>query len=283
MPKPQFVNNPPSVAIIYFTFDRLAYTKKSLKALLRNTRYPFELHIVDNGSGDGTPEYLRAMRDKHPDIIKSLTLNHENRGLAAPTNEFWQNTDTDLVGKVDNDTLVPEGWLTRLARAHMRTDRIGTLGAFHFMPEDVESALLEKRRLEIDGVELMPDTHISGCCYLMKRRVQRETGLITVYPNRRILGFPEYQERIRRAGYVNGYLLPLLFVESMDDPRSKHCLLNGPYLDYARPLWRERGVLLADSSIALAWLKRDAKRMMTGKSLADAEGHIQDSSKDKSE
>ncbi len=265
------LKRPPTVALVYFTCNRLDYTKLSLKALLERTHYPFELHIVDNGSTDTTCEYLLEQRELHPEVIRSITFNETNRGLAAPTSEFWERADADLVGKVDNDTIVCDGWLTRLVEAHLKSERMGVIGGFHFRSDDVNHELLEDRIVEVDGVKLLRDHHIGGCCYLMKREVQNLLGPIIVQGGKKIMGWTEYQHALDASGYLNGYLYPLLFVDHMDDPRSPNCLLQSNYLDYAKTVWKERKIQVEDERIVSEWIRRDARRAMTGESLRQAE------------
>lgn len=64
------------VSIILLTYNRLEYTKTCIKSIYDNLDMEFELVIVDNGSSDGTIEYLKEnFKDK--DNIK-LIFNEEN-------------------------------------------------------------------------------------------------------------------------------------------------------------------------------------------------------------
>ena len=125
----------PIVNILFLTYDRLEYTQKAIARLLKSTNYPFNLYIVDNHSTDGTVNWLREIENEYPNI-REIIYNAENRGLAAPTNDFWKRVDSDLVGKIDNDTLVPDGWLERLVDAHQKSKKLGVVGGWHYRPED---------------------------------------------------------------------------------------------------------------------------------------------------
>ncbi len=46
------------VNICMVTFNRLEFTKQALTALFQHTCFPHVITVVDNGSTDGTPEYL---------------------------------------------------------------------------------------------------------------------------------------------------------------------------------------------------------------------------------
>jgi len=159
----------PSVAILMFTYNRLEYTQEALHTLMRNTRYPFDLYIIDNHSTDGTREWLEAVRLEYPDRIKDIRYNSTNEGLPGPTNDFWSRVDSELIGKVDNDTLVPTGWLERLVEAHQKISELAVIGGYHFRSEDFDDKSARSKLYEHDGIKILPDAHIGGCCYLMKK------------------------------------------------------------------------------------------------------------------
>lgn len=96
------------VPVLFTTYDRLEYTKLSLDALLKSDCGP--IFIVDNGSTDGTKEWLIQAQRQNYDKIK-LTFNDKNRGVAGAMNQFISENDFKFLAKVDNDTIVPEDWL----------------------------------------------------------------------------------------------------------------------------------------------------------------------------
>ncbi len=51
------------VSIIILAHNQLEYTKKCLDSIFKYTNEPFQLIIVDNGSTDGTAEYLNGVRE----------------------------------------------------------------------------------------------------------------------------------------------------------------------------------------------------------------------------
>jgi len=73
--------------------------------------YPFELIVVDNGSTDGTVEYLKLMKDLN--YVHHLVLNGENKGIAIPKQQGLEiakkivGKDDKYVVLTDNDIVVP--------------------------------------------------------------------------------------------------------------------------------------------------------------------------------
>ncbi len=113
-------------SIIVVTYNNLALTRLCLESILRNTDYPnYEVIVIDNNSSDQTPDYLRRVAAQHPQI--QIILNPDNRGFAAANNQGIERSTGDRFVLLNNDTVVPPGWLTRLLR-HLDDPAIGMVG-----------------------------------------------------------------------------------------------------------------------------------------------------------
>jgi len=95
------------VPIIYLTFNRLNYTMHSLGSIINNIILPTEIIVIDNGSTDGTVEFLKLMKDKGH--IQTLILNDENKGIAEAKNQGLQviKSKSKYIVITDNDIVVP--------------------------------------------------------------------------------------------------------------------------------------------------------------------------------
>jgi len=105
------------------TYNRLKLTQKTFDNLFITTDYPFYLIIVDNGSQDGTIQYLEELI-KNESKFKNNNLyfqgfitkfNQNNRGIAVGRNQALQLADklqTEWLSTIDNDIELPQGWLT---------------------------------------------------------------------------------------------------------------------------------------------------------------------------
>ncbi len=113
-------------SIIVVTYNNLALTRLCLESIVRNTDYPnYEVIVVDNNSSDQSPEYLRHLAGQHSHI--QIILNAENRGFAAANNQGIERSTGDRFVLLNNDTVVPPGWLSRLLR-HLDDPAIGMVG-----------------------------------------------------------------------------------------------------------------------------------------------------------
>ena len=55
-------------SIIILVYNQLEYTQKCLDSIFRHTREPFELITIDNGSADGTADYLNGVKEGRVEV-----------------------------------------------------------------------------------------------------------------------------------------------------------------------------------------------------------------------
>jgi polysaccharide pyruvyl transferase CsaB len=110
----------PPVSVVVITYDGLDLTKACLRSLLSAETWPrLEVIVVDNGSSDGTPAFLEELAGT--DARVKTILNATNRGFAAANNQGIAASAGEIVVLLNNDTVVPQGLLGRLA-AHLQRD-----------------------------------------------------------------------------------------------------------------------------------------------------------------
>lgn len=115
------------VTIIVLTWNGLGYTHRCLDSIRAYTQHPqYKILLVDNGSSDGTAEYLRARTDVE------VIFNTENVGFARANNQALARVPADHdVVLLNNDTEIPPdqgAWLTRLQETAYSAPDIGIVG-----------------------------------------------------------------------------------------------------------------------------------------------------------
>ncbi|HJT36518.1 MAG TPA: glycosyltransferase [Pirellulales bacterium] len=98
-------------SIVIVTHNEVGCTRACLASIRFVTDEAYELIVVDNGSTDGTVEYLRSC----PDV--KLIENRDNRGFPAAANQGIAASQGRQVLLLNNDVLVTTGWLRRMLQA----------------------------------------------------------------------------------------------------------------------------------------------------------------------
>ena len=247
----------PNVHILFLTFNRLYYTQKTLPALLESSdTASYQIRIVDNGSTDGTVEYLQKL--SHPQI-ETVIYNNKNEGLVKPTKQFWKESNAEFVGKIDNDILVPKGWIEKLVEAHHKIPELGVVGFCHFRKEDFNQNIVKSKIYKKNGIHLRRQPWIGGNYILKREMVMKIMGYRQsrkLFQNRILYGFNKYQEKLAQNGYLNGYLCnkekELFYWDHLDDPRHSYFYMNEEY-------YKVRNMSKSD---IINWYKKDAEQLL---------------------
>lgn len=113
------------IAIVILTWNGLELTRRCLTSL-QLTMLPenVDVIVVDNGSSDGTPEYVRDL----PKV--TLIENGKNLGYAKAVNIGIRAADADAdIVLLNNDVeLIEPDWLERLATTADSDSKLGVLG-----------------------------------------------------------------------------------------------------------------------------------------------------------
>lgn len=133
---------PLRVAVYTLTMNRLEYTKQMAKALEETAGYPFDWYVIDQGSTDGTQEWIKSLTRDRDSGAKSAgaqirnwreklryRLYEHNVGLARGWNNIVEfikaEGQYDIIVKVDNDAeLMTTGWLKAMIDIYERNRKV---------------------------------------------------------------------------------------------------------------------------------------------------------------
>ncbi|MFN6069044.1 MAG: glycosyltransferase family 2 protein, partial [Pseudanabaena sp.] len=113
-------------SIIIPTYNRLPILQKCLQAMeAQDFIEPYEIVVVDDGSTDGTVEFLQSRRTKFPHV-RLFQQNHE--GAAIARNTGIDVASGDIIVFIDSDLVVTPVFLASHAKALAGSDRAFTYG-----------------------------------------------------------------------------------------------------------------------------------------------------------
>ncbi len=101
----------PKVSVIIVNFNGLHWLKKLLPDVKNQTYKNIEVYLVDNGSTDGTLEYLL----KNFPFIKLIPLT-TNLGFAKANNIGFSESTGSLVVLLNNDTRIPKNYIENFVK-----------------------------------------------------------------------------------------------------------------------------------------------------------------------
>lgn len=186
-------------SIITLTFNKLNYTRKCMESVLATTGADYEVIAVDNGSTDGTQDYLRqAAADFAKKGMELRTiLNMANVGSPAGRNQAMKVARGEHFVFMDNDVMVKDAdWLVKL-RAAMDADAKTAIAGpkiiYPFPPHLIQCAgvaISRTGRVQFrgrgepnDAAEFNQPKFVQcliSACFMLKRALYEEIGEMDV-------------------------------------------------------------------------------------------------------
>lgn len=168
--------------LVIVTFNSASTIGRCLNCIQAHTPSPYTIIVVDNGSTDGTIEYVRNRN--HVVLIE----NGDNKGYASAVNRGMLSGTSETIVVMNPDVFVTSGWLSplhnllweeeknavvapKLINSHNQLVGVGTnwdWSAPYFMSPN-EPGLLQETRTCLA---------INGACFLLKRPLLDTLGLL---------------------------------------------------------------------------------------------------------
>jgi GT2 family glycosyltransferase len=181
------VEQSPLASIVIVNWNGLRWLRQLLPSLREQSFRDFEIVVVDNGSSDGSLEFLRQA---HPEVL-AVPLK-ENTGFAAGSNAGIRASRGKYVVLLNNDTRPERGWLGELVRSAEADASVGMCAPLILDADRVD--LLDSAGIAVswDGFsrqmrhgEPAPDDlpaqeclAPSGCSGLYRREMLDQIGLL---------------------------------------------------------------------------------------------------------
>lgn len=180
----------PKVSIIIPNWNGKKFLIDCLESLFKIDYSDYQIIVVDNGSIDGSVEFIKEEFSK-----VFLIENKKNFGFAAACNQGIKRAiadGADYVLLLNNDTVVSRDFLEKMIVAGEKDKKVGIVGAkiYYFdQPQKIWFAggdfvwwrvsgkhrfWQKQEKRELKGI--MPSDFITGCAMLIKKQVFEDIG-----------------------------------------------------------------------------------------------------------
>ena len=123
-----------AVSVVVPSYNHAQFVKATLSSIMKQTRRPAELLVIDDGSSDESPRIIERVLSDCPFACEFIT--RENRGLCATLNEGLQRTGGEYFAYLGSDDLwLPEFLNERVALLESRPAAALAYGHAYFIDE----------------------------------------------------------------------------------------------------------------------------------------------------
>jgi GT2 family glycosyltransferase len=178
----------PLVSVIVVNWNGKEYLGECLESLRAQTFPDFECILVDNGSTDGSVEWIR---ENFPGWVRVL-VNDRNEGFSGGNNRGIRAASGKYIALLNNDAQADSHWLAELVKVAEENPRAGMLACKIYLQGD--SKIIDnvghliyrdglnrgRGRLEVDRGQYEKIEEVffpSGCAALYRREMLEEVGL----------------------------------------------------------------------------------------------------------
>lgn len=209
----------PLAYVVVLNWNLKNDTVETVESVLRSSYRNVRVVVVDNGSDDGSPQFLST---RFPSI--SIISLSENVGYAAGNNvgiKYALEHGADYVLLLNNDTIVDRDFLQNMLKVAEKEPQLGVLAPIIyyfdrpgivwqcgakdrvFPPLPVDLTIKDLRGAGRVDQEFSKVDYVTGCAMLIKRDVLEVVGLL----DERYFMYYEDSDfciRARRQGYMVG-------------------------------------------------------------------------------
>lgn len=177
----------PTVSVVVVNYNRRELLERCLESLEAQVFRDFEVIVVDNGSRDSSPGFIRAQLGKKIDEAVFLD---KNTGFTGGCNRGIELSSGIYVALINNDAEADPCWLSELVKAASENPSVGMLASkivFHgtglidktghlIFPDGQNrgrgTGERDRGQYQIEEEALFPD----GCAAFYRRKLLVETG-----------------------------------------------------------------------------------------------------------
>ncbi len=181
----------PEISIVIVTWNSELFIEDCLKSVLKQIYKDWELIIVDNGSSDGTVDYIKRI---YPEVI--LIRNQNNLGFCQANNQGINLAKGRYIFVLNSDVILGDNFLGQMKTALDDSEKAIGMAGPKIMQSDGKTIystgllISRSRRFynrgegEIDKKQYDTELNILGCCaasVIYKREMLEDIKLLNEY------------------------------------------------------------------------------------------------------
>jgi alpha-1,3-rhamnosyltransferase len=125
---------PAAVSVVVPSYNHAQFVEASLRSIIKQTLWPAELIVIDDGSGDGSLGIIEPVLNDCPFPCELLA--RDNRGLCATLNEGFERTRGEYFAYLGSDDLwLPDFLSARIELLASRPNAALAYGHAYFIDE----------------------------------------------------------------------------------------------------------------------------------------------------
>jgi len=194
----------PLCDIVIPVWNQKEATEKCILSIVENTRYPYRIVIVDNGSDQDTALVLEAFTRKD-DLPVRFIRNKENEGFIKAVNKGVSQSTSEYICILNNDTVVLPGWLSEMMDILNSDPGIGIVNpSSNTFGQKIPAGMA----LSAHAESLKPQKGQSvelgdafGFCMLTRKSLFDELGLFDEVFGMGYFEDTDFSYRVKRSGY----------------------------------------------------------------------------------
>ena len=182
--------------VTFATYNCLDYTRQCLDSLLKSGTRPEQIVVVDNGSTDGTREFLQTAP------VGQVILNRDNLSCGAAWDQGILARQSEWTFVMNNDIVVTDGFAERLIDYAMTHNlRVVSPARIDGKLDYDFDAFANQAQHKMSNVVRQPSANL--ICLLVHWSVFMEIGFFRVTP--KLLGFEDgiFFHDLRKAGVAH--------------------------------------------------------------------------------
>ena len=187
----------PDLTVLMSVYNGMPYLPEAIDSVLNQTFGDFVFRIIDDGSEDGSFQYLEGLRDPRVEVVRQ-----PHCGLGAALNRGLSLCNTEYLARMDADDLIPSNRLEvqmHFLRAHHEVGMVGT--QFHYFHDPCHPSSMYARRLPREHDAIYGDL-LEGRLPLVHASLMMRTHLLRRIGGYRVSGIGEDWDMFLRMAEV---------------------------------------------------------------------------------